>query len=96
MMESPAEQLWRVRAQQHRSSGSKERREHRREVHRKRVRVICQQESDDRRSQCLGLAEQPEQHNATKFPQSPGAEGFVEIGIQNILFFQPINKISTS
>ena len=43
--------------QQYRSSSSKERREHWREIHRQRVRLIQQQESDDRHSQSLGLAE---------------------------------------
>ena len=43
--------------QQHRSSSSEERRQHRWEVHRQRVRLIQQQESDDRHSQSLRLAE---------------------------------------
>ena len=43
--------------QQHRSSSSEERREHRREVYRQRVRLIRQQESDEYHSQSLGLAE---------------------------------------
>ena len=43
--------------QQHRSSSSEERRQHRWEVHRQRVRLIQQQESDDCRSQSLRLAE---------------------------------------
>ena len=44
-------------------SSSEERWEHQREVHQLRVRLIWQQESDDRRSQSLGLAEwSVEQH----------------------------------
>ena len=43
--------------QQYRSNSREERREHRRKVHRQRVRLIWQQESDDRRSQSLELAE---------------------------------------
>ena len=49
--------------QQHRSSSSEERREHRWEFHRQQVRLIQQQESNDRCSQSLGLAEwSVEQH----------------------------------
>ena len=52
--------------------GSEERRGHRLEVHRQQVRLIRQQESDDRRSQSLGLAKwSAEQCIATRFPQGP-------------------------
>ena len=44
-------------------------REHWREVHQQQVRLIRQLESDDRRSQSLGLTEQSaEQCHATRFP----------------------------
>ena len=57
-----------IRVQQHRSSSSEKRREHQREVHQQWVRLIQQQESDDCRSQSLGLPEQStEQCNATRF-----------------------------
>ena len=61
--------------QQHRSSSSKERREHQREVHRQRVRLIRQQESDDHRSQSLGLAEWSVQQRikCTSIPARPSA-----------------------
>ena len=51
------QKLGRLCAQQCRSSGSKEKREHQWEVHRQRVRLIQQQKSDNHRSQSLGLAE---------------------------------------
>ena len=55
-MESPAvsaerrRRLGRLHVQKHRSTGSEERREHQREVHRQRVRLIRQQESNDKAS----------------------------------------------
>ena len=53
-------------------SGSKKKRGHRREVYRQQVRLIWWQESDDRHSQYLELAERSaEQHNATQFPRDP-------------------------
>ena len=43
--------------------------EHQQEVHRQWVKLIRWRESDDCRSQSLGLAEQSVQHrNATRFP----------------------------
>ena len=67
--EARRRQLGRLRD---RSSGSEERREHWQEVHRRRVRLIRQQETDDHRSQSHGLAKQSaDQCNATRFPQGP-------------------------
>ena len=49
-------------------------REHQREVHRQRVRLIQQQESDDRHSQSLGLTEQStEQHRCNSISTSSSA-----------------------
>ena len=74
-MELPPERrqrLVKLRAQQHRSSGSEERREHRREVHRQRAWPIQQQKSDNRRSQSLRLAKRSaKQHSATRFLRGP-------------------------
>ena len=65
----------RVHAQQHRSSSSEERRKHWQEVHWQQVRLIRQQDSDDRRSQSLGLAEwSAEQHvKCNSIPARPSA-----------------------
>ena len=55
--------------QQHRSNSGEKTREHLWDVHRQRVRLIWQQEIDDRCSQSARLGKlSVEQCNATQFP----------------------------